>query len=281
VAFGTSAPELVVSVVGAVQGASGLVFGNIIGSNIANIGLVLGAAVLVRPILIQGQVVVRELPLLLLATGILLALAVDGGDDAIGRQDAIVLLMLFGAFIYIVAADVIRVRQQDALVAGVIGGIQALGVTAPRPGVPRSEWLLLVGGLAGLVIGGQLTVSSGLELATTLGLDSAIVGALIVAVGTSLPELATSVIAGYKNEPDIALGNIVGSNLFNSLLILPVAALIDPVAIPSGGMFDLCMSLALGVGLVPVLLSRRARMGRLSGALLLAAWCVYAALRLT
>jgi cation:H+ antiporter len=279
VGFGTSSPELVVNVLGAAGGATDLAFGNVIGSNISNLALVLGATALLAPITIESQLVRREIPLLLLATTIAAVLALDGpleqGEAVIGRSDSVVLLLFFCIFVYIVVLDLIRAMQVDPLLVEV-GHYPLLSQKAADPW----RWPMAIGGCALLFLGGKLTIESGVELASGLGVPETIIGLFIVAVGTSLPELVTSIMAAVKKEPDLAIGNIVGSNLFNTLVVLPASGIVAPVAVPSGGLLDLGVSWILVALLIPVFFVGQARLGRIFGGGLLLGYVAYAAFRI-
>ena len=235
VGFGTSSPELVINIIGASTGATGIAFGNVVGSNISNLGLVLGAAALMHPIVIQSALVRRELPLLLLVTTITTVMALDGplegGEASISRTDAVVLMLLFCIFIYITVLDLMRVRHKDHLLAEI--------KTSPvviRSTRTRFQWLFVAAGFGLLYAGGRLTIDNGVALATQLGVSTAIVGLFVVAIGTSMPELVTSAIAAARKESDLALGNIIGSNIFNSLVVLPASGVIASVPVPPGGL---------------------------------------------
>jgi len=273
VSFGTSSPELVVNIVGALDGQSDIAYGNIVGSNIANLGLVLGAAALIAPITLHGQLIQRELPLLLLATLVLVILALDqplrSSTAVIDRADGLVLLSLFTIFIYVSVRDVIRQRKDPLLVgAGLVPLPTSLLVT-------RKDWALVGGGMLGLAIGGHLTITNGALLAEQIGVSKTAVGMVIIAVGTSLPELITSLIAALRNESDISVGNVVGSNIFNSLLVLPVGAIIAPVYVPAGGVLDLCVSLLFAAALIPIFVVGNAVMTRRNGAAFLMLYLAY------
>ena len=278
VGFGTSAPELVVNIIGGLRGESALAFGNVIGSNISNLALVLGAAGILQSIEIHGSVIRREVPLLLLVTTIMTVMALDtvleSGAAQIGVSDAIVLLLLFTMFIYITVQDVFLSRKDDALLTEIEEN--PLVVTGP---VSRFLWAYIIAGFALLFVGGEMTVRNSVSFAAVLGISTTLVGLFIVAIGTSLPELITSVIAAWRKESDLALGNILGSNFFNSLIVLPASALAGTVAIPKGGVQDLIVSWLFAAALIPIFLIGRARLGRTSGIMLLAAYAVYAVMR--
>ncbi|MBT8063751.1 MAG: calcium/sodium antiporter, partial [Gammaproteobacteria bacterium] len=229
VGFGTSAPELVVNVVGAWRGETGLAFGNVVGSNIANLALVLGAAAMFRAIDIQGNLVRREVPLLLLVTSVIAVMAMDnwleGAASVISRPDSIVLLLLFGIFLYISVQDVMTSRKKDPLLTEL--SESPMVTTAPAG---RFNGLLVLLGFALLFVGGELTVRASVALSEQLGISTALVGLFVVAVGTSMPELITSIIAAVRKESDLALGNIIGSNFFNSLVVLPASGLVGAIA---------------------------------------------------
>jgi cation:H+ antiporter len=203
VAFGTSAPELVVNVFAAYNGFDGIVFGNVIGSNNFNLFVILGISGLIMPLAVHSGTVWKEIPLSLLAVVLLFLFAGNFGFGAgiLSRLDGLILLCFFAGFLYYVflqlRTDPANIEIKHKHVAG------------------RILLLLLVGGLAGLVAGGKLVVDSAVKIASELGVDQKIIGLTIVAAGTSLPELATSVVAALKKNADIAVGNIIGSNIFN------------------------------------------------------------------
>jgi cation:H+ antiporter len=280
VAFGTSAPELVVNIVGAIRNETDLAFGNVVGSNLANLGLVLATAALIKPMKIEGQIVRRELPLLLLGTSVLLIMALDhrlmGALPEISRSDGLVLLLLFGIFLYISLGDVLM-RRQDPF----INNINEIRTMLPAPLVSglNANWVYVGLGTFCLGIGGHLTVIKGAELAHIMGFPPVVVGMVIVAIGTSLPELVTSVIAAIKNESDLCLGNIIGSNLFNSLFVLPISALIRPLPIPDGGVIDILLTLAFSVALLLVFFFDGATMNRRTAFAMFATYVGYMCVR--
>jgi len=274
VAFGTSAPEFLINVIGAARGETALAFGNVVGSNIANLALVLGVAALLYPINIESGLVRREVPLLLLATAILtvfvLDLALEGRVNTISRADSLVLLLIFCVFIYGTVIDAIRVSRRDPL-------LQEGGVT---PLVPAADsvWAgvgLLLGGLVMLYLGGELTVRSAVALSDSLGIAKTMIGLFVVAVGTSLPELVTSTIAAWRREADLAVGNVIGSNIFNTLFVLPISGVITAIPVPRGGLIDVIMSLLFAAALIPIFVFGKARLNRIHAVLLLVVYGVY------
>jgi cation:H+ antiporter len=224
VSFGTSAPELVVAVVASLRGNSGLAIGNVLGSNLANIGLILGITALIRPLDVAARVVWREVPLMLLVTAALYPLAMD---HVLSRGDGVILLMALTAYLLFVfqsaeaEAPEIMDEYQDFMKA-----------SKQAPGkVSFVDVGLVVGGCAALVAGGYAIVEGAVAVATYLGVSQVVIGLTVVAVGTSLPELATSVVAALRNEADIAVGNVIGSNIFNVAAILGTASAVRPMDI--------------------------------------------------
>lgn len=221
VAFGTSAPELFVSLVGALRGNAGLALGNVVGSNVANLGLILAIAAILRPVSIEGSLIRPrgEVPQMVLATFLLIALVSDG---ELSRIDAAVLVICFGGFMY------------GALRSGRTLAVDAVEMVEVERGHQVKQTVrgsaLVVAGVLGLAGGGQLIVTSALEMATRLGVSETLIGLTLVAVGTSLPELATTIVAAAQRESDLALGNVIGSNLFNILAVAGPVGLVQPLA---------------------------------------------------
>jgi len=276
VAFGTSAPELVVNVLGALQGQTELAFGNITGSNLANLGLVLGSAAIITPMSLQGKIIRRELPLLLLGTTVLMFMTLDpllrGETPFIDRSDGLVMLLLFGIFIYLTVTDFIR--QDLDPIATTIGSLDIVSHAEKR-----TNWLLVVGGVVGLALGGQLTIDQGTLLAESLGVPPVIIGMLVLAIGTSLPELITSIFAAMKGEADLCVGNVIGSNIFNGLFVLPISALVNPLMVPDGGGLDILVSLIFAVFLIPIFILGKGIMNRQFGVMFVLAYLGYMTFR--
>ena len=229
VAFGTSAPELVVSVVSSIQGKSMIAIGNAVGSNICNIALVLGVSAIFRPITCHASVVKRDIPIMI---GISLYLLVLSFNSTIGRFEG---ATLFGGLILYTFFNYYNARKES--VSGTDketimpqSDLEEVGFIASR-----SKQLLFIGvGICGVVLGAQLVVDSAVKIMTVLGVSEKFIGLTIVAFGTSLPELATSVVAAIKRQMDISIGNLVGSNVFNILGVVGAASLIRPIPIPGG-----------------------------------------------
>jgi cation:H+ antiporter len=276
VAFGTSTPELAVNVSAALDGNTGISFGNVVGSNISNVALILAIAALVRPLNVSPTVVSREIPMLLLGTGAAIVMALDGKLDGspvdrFGRSDGIVLVLLFGVFLYYTILGALRQRASvDLYVEELHEGVAA------QP--PQRVWvslLLTALGLAGVIVGGQWTVDNAVLLARQAGMSEALIGLTFIAVGTGLPELVTSVIAAWRGHSDLAVGNVVGSNIYNLLFVLGSTAIVRPVDVPAGGHADLVVMAAVTAALLPLSLHRHRRIGRPGALLLLAAYVAY------
>ncbi len=259
VSYGTSAPELAVNIIASTSGSSELALGNVVGSNIANIGLILGLTALIAPPSVDGSLIRRELPLLVLAT---MALPLVLLDSVVGRIDAAIFAA--GALLFTYAAFKWAGRDPNTA--------DEMPEEVPET---RSRLLLsglLIVGLVALVGGGKLFVTGAVQIALVLGMSERLVGLTIVAIGTSLPELAASLVAALRGHSELAVGNVVGSNIFNILLILGVTGLIHPIAGSIDAMkFDL--SVLVAVTLVCVLFMRRRRViTRPEGVVLLACY---------
>lgn len=273
IGFGTSAPEMVVSAIAASQGNPGIALGNAYGSNIANIALILGITALISPILVDSTVLRRTLPLLTIVT---LIAAAQLLDNAIGRGDAIVLL---GVFFAVMTWTVVQGRRDQLSSTG--HDALACEVSAELDGrsLPlRKAVMWMVAGLVLLIASSRLLVWGAVTIAQGLGVSDLIIGLTIIAVGTSLPELASSVIAARKGEHDMALGNILGSNLFNTLAVVGIAGAIHPMAVGEDVLWrDMGVMIALTVSLFVIGYGFRGqgRINRLEGALLLLAYIAY------
>jgi cation:H+ antiporter len=278
VAFGTSTPEMAVNITASLSGVSEIAFGNIIGSNIANIGLIVGLTALLKPLDIESQIISRELPMLLLASMCGVVLGFDpllrGTVSLYDRADGLILLLVFTVFLYYTAGDVLRKRRSDALVREASASLSGAGAHSYAP-----QWVLIVVGLAGLVFGGRVTVDAASVLALAFGVPQVVVGVTVVAVGTSLPELATSLVATWRGQTDIAVGNVVGSNIFNLLFVAGLSATIAPITIPAEGLADLLVMVVFAVVLMPFALLNNRRIVRREGLVLFLGYAVYVAWR--
>jgi cation:H+ antiporter len=268
VAFGTSLPELTVNIFAAVQNQPEVAIGNVTGSNICNILLILGIASLLSPPQVRRSTTWKEIPFSLLAQVLLAVMVLDkildgAATNTLSRTDGLSLLALFAVFMAYIAGmarDLLPPEQPDE------HRISTLG---------RSVAYVLLG-IGVLIIGGKLTVDGALKLAEAMGLSKSFIAVTLVAIGTSIPELATSVVAAYKKNADIAVGNVIGSNIFNIFLILGISSVIRPIPVPS----DLYMSIYTGIFATGLLLfflltDKQHRISRWKGAVLLGLYVVY------
>ncbi len=270
VGFGTSAPEMVVSVLAASQGNPGIALGNAFGSNIVNIALILGLTAIISPIAVQSQVLRRELPALVAVTALV---AWQLGDAELSRLDAISLLLVFAALMSWTIWQGTR-PTGDALGDGIERQLESDVMPLAR------AVLWLVVGLALLILSSRILVWGAVEIARGLGVSDLIIGLTIVAIGTSLPELVSSVIAARKGEHDIALGNIIGSNFFNTLAVVGLAGVIHPMQVgPEVLSRDVLVMGALTVSLFVFGYGFRGpgRINRVEGAALMACYIGYTA----
>jgi cation:H+ antiporter len=268
VAMGTSAPELAVSLRAALVGQADLTLGNVVGSNIANVLLILGLAATAAPLLVAARVLQREVPTMIGVSLLLWLLAADG---AFSRLDGLVLVGLLVVFLVVTVWVERRSAEERAAEPLAPGGRRRSGVL--------QNLALLLGGLILLVAGAQWLVDGAVIFARTLGVSELIIGLTVVAVGTSLPEIATSVLASLRGEREIAVGNVVGSNILNILGVLGLTAVLapQPIAVPAGALaFDLPVLVASAVACLPIFFNGR-MIARWEGALFLAYYVAYTA----
>ncbi|HPN93796.1 MAG TPA: calcium/sodium antiporter [bacterium] len=263
VAFGTSMPEFFVSFTSALKNSSSIAVGNIVGSNICNIGLILGMAALVRPLSVNSGMLKREMPIMLGASLLFWALIADG---SVGRFDGALLM----AGIVLFTFQQIQSARKEIAAGKNDGGEEA----APENSKLKNL-LFALGGIAGLVVGANLMITGAISLALKIGVSELVVGLSIVAFGTSLPELATSMVAAARKESDISIGNVVGSNIFNILFILGLTALVSPIPVEASVISTQTPAmLAFSVVLLPFMIFKR-DINRLEGFILLAAYIAY------
>lgn len=267
VAIGTSAPELLVSLRAALSGSSDIAVGNIVGSNIANIGLILGLSGLIFPISVHVNLLRREIPIMI---GVALLAVILFQDALIGRIDGLILLIGFAIFMIFVVISA-RGEQENTY------DISEEAVESKPEQIQRGrEALRLIVGIIVLMLGAQLTVDNATDLARSLGVSELVIGITLVAVGTSLPELVTSVTAAIRKESDIAIGNVVGSNIFNILGILGLTALIQPIAIAEQIVkVDSLVMLGFSLLLLPFVLDRK--LGRIEAVIFILAYIGFTA----
>ena len=270
VAFGTSAPELAVSVTAALKGSNDIALGNVVGSNIFNLLVVIGVSAMICPLAVEKSMTKKDYPLSIGATLLLGLLVMDqflGKKDAmsLSRLDGIILLAGFALFMYLTIREGLAKRKEQ---------LQSQEEEIPvKYSLPVSI-LLSVAGLLGIIFGGDMTVNSAKEIARAFGLSEALIGLTIVAIGTSLPELVTSVVASKKGESDIALGNAVGSNLFNILFILGVSSTILPMSVSPTYLYDIGFLLVVSL-LVFIPVAARQKISRGTGAAMTGAYILY------
>ena len=271
VAFGTSAPELAVSLGAAARGTSDLALGNVVGSNIANILLVLGLSAVVGSGLIVAFRIVRiDVPIMIGASAAVIVLGLDG---SLGRIDGALFVLALAAYVYRTVTSVKSSKDDRLATEGEHTEGLAADLTGTHP-LWRSSALVIIG-VTMLIIGAQLLVTAATDLATSLGASEWLIGLTVVAVGTSLPEIATSIVAAAKGQRDLAVGNAVGSNLFNILAVLGFTSLITPISVSvSEHDFDLAFMLAVAVVCLPIFLNGSV-IKRWEGVLFVAYYAVY------
>ena len=269
VAFGTSAPELAVSISAALKGSNDIAIGNVVGSNIFNTLVVLGASAALTPIVVEKGMIKKDYPLSIIAAVLLGILAMDtilfkADAMTLGRVDGIILLIAFAFFMY----TTVKAGLDQRETASDEDEIEVMPVW--------KSLLLLVVGLAGIVLGGDMSVEGAKEIARVLGLSEALIGLTIVAIGTSLPELVTSVVAAKKGESDIAVGNVIGSNIFNIFFILGTSATILPMNVSNTYLYDIAM--LVGVMLLTYLpIAKTKKVSRTMGIVMMLAYVAYTA----
>lgn len=272
VAMGTSAPEVAASVAAVLNARGDIAIGNVYGSNIANLSLVGGLVALISPLRVQARTLRREIPAMLFVALFLWPVL---RNLMLSRSDALVLIAIFAAMV-IYTVHTARGEARDAL--------RANPPAAGKPGtsIPR-HIVFVVLGLAGLSVGARMAVSGAVSIGTAIGLSDAVIGSTIMAVGTSLPELITCVVAALKGHHDISVGNLVGSNIFNTLLVMGAAGIVRPfhVAARFAGGIDFWIMVAVSGGFALAAIVGRRTVGRLSGVLLLAAYAAYLVYLLT
>ena len=269
VAFGTSAPEAAVSIIAGMNGSNDIAIGNVIGSNMFNLLAVVGISAMIRPINIKNQIIVKEYPFMLMATVVLAVMSFDiflgnGAENVISRSEAIILLVFMGIFLYSIISSALHSRKENT---------ESETDEKPKHSMLKSI-IFTIGGLAGIIIGGEFVVDSAEKIALAFGMSETLVGLTIVAVGTSLPELVTSIVAARKGESDIAIGNVVGSNIFNILFVLAVSAVITPMGVNALCLIDLIILIAVSLFAYGFCITKKS-VSRIEGIILTAAYVGY------
>lgn len=268
VAFGTSAPELVISSLSAISGSAELAIGNVVGSNLFNILVIIGCVALVMPIKVDKSIMSNEIPLVILSALAMLFCANDvflngGAPNLISRADGLILLLFFAIFM-----------RYTFSIATKGSGDNSTEEIKTMSGIKAT--LFILGGLAGLIFGGQFFVDGASGIALSMGVSESVVGLTIVAAGTSLPELATSLTAAFKKNPGMAIGNVIGSNIFNSFFILGCASTISPL--PMGGITNFDMLSMVGASVLFFVfgwLFKQRTITRFEGAVMVACYIAY------
>lgn len=284
VAFGTSAPELVVNCTAAYARQTQLAFGNVVGSCTINLGWVLAITALVRPIKVEPSIISREIPMMLLATTAFFVLASDrffdhAPENLLTRGNGVILLLLFGVFLYYTISSILlapkKVQESDPFLDEIADSLER------RKSLSRAVSLAMtIGGLAALLCGGHVTVHAAVIIATAIGIPEVLIGLTIISFGTTLPELITGVLATRRGEGDIAIGNVVGSNIFNLLFIGGAVSVIHPVSVPRGGIIDLLVLTVLSALVLPICIRGQRTVTRSEGAFLLCLYLSYLAWRI-
>ncbi|OPJ55978.1 calcium/sodium antiporter [Alkalithermobacter paradoxus] len=267
VAFGTSAPEAAVSINSAIKGANEIALGNVIGSNLFNTLLVIGVASIINPLKVQKMTILKEFPFGILASLVLFILCADvslqnSNSNMISRGDGLILLSLFSIFVYYLVEMAILSKEDYE-------------EDTKQMSVGKSIVLSIIG-VIGIIIGGDWVVKASSSIAIAFGMSETLVGLTIVAIGTSLPELVTSIVAAFKKEADIAVGNVIGSNLFNILFILGVSSYINPIPIAQDIFFDV-VYLLVATSITYIVSFTKRTVFRIEGALLSTCYIVYMA----
>lgn len=268
VAFGTSAPEAAVSISASLNGSGSITLGNVIGSNIFNVTLIIGVAAIINPLKVERLTILKEIPLALLSATVLLVMIADRGlqnldQNLLTRSDGLILLGFFCIFLYYIIEIALNSREKTKSEDNVLDKKDA-----------SKSVIFTILGLAGVVFGGDLVVKNSIIIALRLGLSETLVGLTIVAIGTSLPELITSITAAMRKESEIALGNIVGSNIFNTLFVLGASSTISPVSVDNAIFFDAVLMILVTLVLLLLALSNR-KISKMEGLSLTIGYVIY------
>ena len=268
VAMGTSAPEVAASIAAALRDSPDIAIGNVYGSNIANLALVGGFCAIIAPILINKKMLRCEIPVML-AVGLLLWPALF--DTMLSRGEGIFLLTIFAVLIFL---TVYFARKQGNSLK--VSGAEELEKISSQMSIQKSVVFIVIG-LAGLAIGAEMTVRGAVFIGERIGLSSAVIGLTIIAIGTSLPELMTCVVAALKGQNDLSIGNLIGSNVFNTLLVTGVAGCVRPLTVVSrlAGGVDYWIMMGVSTGFAVIALLGRGKIGRTGGAILLFGYVIY------
>ena len=274
VAMGTSLPETAVSVSASIAGNNELAVSNVVGSNIFNLMVVIGVCAILATVNVAGETIKRDIPLSLICAGLLMLLGIIGLGDktgmTLGHMDGAIFVGLFAGYIFYMIRIALKANKEGKKVEIEGGSDKDIKLVS----VPVSI-LFIVGGAIAIAVGGDVTVDAASRIASDLGMSQTLIGLTIVSIGTSLPELVTSIVAARKNEVDMALGNAIGSNIFNILMVLGIASLISPISIIRENIIDLCVLVAFTV-CVWIFAGTKKKIGRIEGLCMVALYAVYA-----
>lgn len=274
VAMGTSLPETAVSVSASLTGNNELAVSNVVGSNIFNLMVVIGVCAMISTVDVAKETIKRDIPFSLICAGLLLLLGIAGfGDKAgmtLGHLDGVIFIGAFAGYIFYMIKIALKASKEGKKVEIEGGSDEEIKLIS----VPLSI-VFIIGGAAAIAIGGDVTVDAASRIAADLGMSQTLIGLTIVSIGTSLPELVTSVVAARKNEVDMALGNAIGSNVFNILMVLGIASVISPISIIRENIIDLCVLVAFTV-CVWIFAGTKKKIGRIEGLCMVALYAVYA-----
>ena len=274
VAMGTSLPETAVSVSASIVGNNELAVSNVVGSNIFNLMVVIGVCAMIATVNVAKETIKRDIPLSLICAGLLLLLGIVGlGDKSnmtLGHLDGAIFIAVFAGYIFYMVRIALKASKEGRKVEIEGGSDEEIKVRS----VPISI-LFIIGGTAAIAIGGDITVDAASRIASDLGMSQTLIGLTIVSIGTSLPELVTSIVAARKNEVDMALGNAIGSNVFNILMVLGIASAISPISIITENIIDLCVLIGFTI-CVWIFAGTKKKIGRIEGLVMVALYAAYA-----
>lgn len=281
VAFGTSAPEAAVSITGSIQGQNAIALGNVVGSNIFNLMMVIGMSAFIKPLFVKKSILIKEFPFLILASILLLVVSNDVffqgySETILSRGDGLIFLMFFGIFMYYLLEIAFDSRgksdNSDSIDMKNNNSNQSVACVATKS-LSKSISMSIIG-IVGIIIGGKLVVDCASTIALNFGVSQKLIGLTIVSIGTSLPEFVTSVIAASKGESDIALGNVIGSNIFNILFILGISAFISPMPVDISLFLDIIIMIIVTI-VTYIFAIRKTDVSKFEGIVLIIAYVLY------
>ena len=274
VAMGTSLPETAVSVSASLAGNNELAVSNVVGSNIFNLMVVIGVCAILATVNVARETIRRDIPLSLICAGLLMLLGIVGFGDktgmTLGHLDGVIFIVLFACYIIYMVRTAMKASKEGKKVEIEGGSDEEIKLVS----VPMSI-LFIIGGAIAIAVGGDVTVDAASRIASDLGMSQTLIGLTIVSIGTSLPELVTSIVAARKNEVDMALGNAIGSNIFNILMVLGIASAISPISIITENIIDLCVLIVFTI-CAWIFAGTKKKIGRAEGLCMVALYAAYA-----